>query len=472
MFKKILIANRGEIACRIIQAAKELGIPTVAVYSAVDAKSRHIKLADEAVQTGADPLDTYLNIENLVNLALEVGADAIHPGYGFLAENSEFVKACEDNGVTFIGPPSSAMALAGDKAKAKETMRKAGLPVVPGSQGILKNVAAAKTLVKKIGFPVLLKATAGGGGRGIRVCHDEDELVRGYDLAYSEAEKAFGKGELILEKLIHNAHHVEFQVIGDKHGNVIHLGERDCSIQRRNQKLIEIAPSLLLTAKRRMEMGSMICKAMKSIGYYNAGTVECLADEEMNVYFMEVNTRIQVEHPVTEEITGIDIVKEGIRVAAGLPLQYKQSDVKLNGNAIECRITAEDPANNFAPSMGMVEKYQVPGGLGIRVDSAAFRGYEITPYYDSMIAKLIVWGRTWEEAVARTKLALQTYAIGGVKTIIPYYLQVMDDEDFLAGRFHNRYVDEHPGLLEYEEKREKEDYMAVLAGAIAFYHRP
>jgi len=472
MFKKILIANRGEIACRIIQAATELGIPTVAIYSAVDAKSRHIRLADEAVQTGADPMDTYLNIENIVNLALEVGADAIHPGYGFLAENSEFVKACEDKGVTFIGPPSSAMALAGDKARAKETMRKAGLPVVPGSKGILKNVAAAKTLVKKIGYPVLLKATAGGGGRGIRVCHDEDELVRGYDLAYSEAEKAFGNGQLILEKLIFNAHHIEFQIIGDKHGNIIHLGERDCSIQRRNQKLIEIAPSLLLTAKKRTEMGSMICKAMKSIGYYNAGTVECLADEELNIYFMEVNTRIQVEHPVTEEITGIDIVKEGIRVAAGLPLQYKQSDIKLNGNAIECRITAEDPANNFAPSMGMVEKYQVPGGLGIRVDSAAFRGYEITPYYDSMIAKLIVWGRTWEEAVARTKLALQTYAIGGVKTIIPYYLQVMDDEDFKAGRFHNRYVDEHPELLNYEEKREREDYMAVLAGAIAFYHRP
>jgi len=472
MFKKILIANRGEIACRIIQAANELGIPTVAIYSGVDAKSRHIRLADEAVQTGADPLDTYLNIENLVNLALEVGADAIHPGYGFLAENSEFVKACEDNGVTFIGPPSSAMALAGDKAMAKETMRKAGLPVVPGSQGILKDVAAAKTLVKKIGYPVLLKATAGGGGRGIRVCHDDDELSRGYEMAYSEAEKAFGNGRLILEKLILNAHHIEFQIIGDKQGNVIHLGERDCSIQRRNQKLIEIAPSLLLTAEKRTEMGSMICKAMKSIGYYNAGTVECLADEKMNIYFMEVNTRIQVEHPVTEEITGIDIVKEGIRVAAGLPLQYKQEDIKFNGNAIECRITAEDPANNFAPSIGMIEKYHAPGGIGIRVDSAAFRGYEITPYYDSMIAKLIVWAKTWEEAVARTKLALQTYAIGGVKTIIPYYLQVMDDEDFLAGRFHNRYVDDHPDLLNYEEKREREDYMAVLAGAIAFYHRP
>jgi len=472
MFKKILIANRGEIACRIIQAAKELGVPTVAIYSAVDAKSRHVRLADEAVQTGADPLDTYLNIENIVNLALEVGADAIHPGYGFLAENSDFVKACEESGVTFIGPPSSAMALAGDKAKAKETMRKAGLPVIPGSQGILKDVQAAKTLVKKMGFPVLLKATAGGGGRGIRVCHDEEELAGSYEMAYSEAEKAFGNGRLILEKLIVNAHHIEFQILGDKHGNVIHLGERDCSIQRRNQKLIEIAPSLLLTAEKRAEMGSMICKAMKSIGYYNAGTVECLADEEMNIYFMEVNTRIQVEHPVTEEITGIDIVREGITIAAGMPLRYSQDDIRFHGHAMECRITAEDPARNFAPSMGKVERYHAPGGIGIRVDSAAFRGYEVTPYYDSMIAKLIVWGRTWEETVARTKLALQTYAITGVKTIVPYYLKVMDDEDFKAGRFHNRYVDEHPQLLDYEEERWGEDYMAVLAGAIAFYHRP
>jgi len=472
MFKKILIANRGEIACRIIQAAKELGISTVAIYSAVDAKSRHVRLADEAVQTGADPMDTYLNIENIVNLALEVGADAIHPGYGFLAENSDFVKACEESGVTFIGPPSSAMALAGDKAKAKETMRKAGLLVIPGSQGILKDVQAAKTLVKELGFPVLLKATAGGGGRGIRVCHDEEELAGNYEMAYSEAEKAFGNGRLILEKLIANAHHIEFQILGDKHGNVIHLGERDCSIQRRNQKLIEIAPSLLLTAEKRAEMGNMICKAMKSIGYYNAGTVECLADEEMNIYFMEVNTRIQVEHPVTEEITGIDIVREGITIAAGMPLRYTQGDIGFHGHAIECRITAEDPARNFAPSMGKVERYHAPGGIGIRVDSAAFRGYEITPYYDSMIAKLIVWGRTWEETVARTKLALQTYAISGVKTIIPYYLRVMDDEDFKAGRFHNRYVDEHPDLLDYEEEREGEDYMAVLAGAIAFYHRP
>ena len=472
MLKRILIANRGEIACRIIQAAKELGIPTVAIYSAVDAKSRHVRLADEAVQTGANPLDTYLNIDNLVNLALEVGADAIHPGYGFLAENAQFVKACEEKGLTFIGPPSHAMALAGDKAKAKETMKKAGLPVIPGSDGILKDVQEARGLAGEIGYPVLLKATAGGGGRGIRVCQDEEQLGRGYDLAYSEAEKAFGDGHLILEKQIQDAHHVEFQVLGDKQGNVIHLGERDCSIQRRNQKLIEIAPSLLLTPERRVEIGSRVCQAMKAIGYYNAGTVEGLVDRDMNYYFMEVNTRIQVEHPVSEEITGVDILKEGIRIAAGLPLQYQQEDIQFNGNAIECRITAEDPKQNFAPSMGRIERYYPPTGIGIRVDSAAFRGYEITPYYDSMIAKLITHGRTWEEAVVRMKIALQNFRISGVKTIIPYYLRVMDDEDFRAGRFNNRYVDEHPHLLDYEERRPKEDLVALLAGAIAFYHRP
>jgi pyruvate carboxylase subunit A len=471
MFKKILVANRGEIACRIMQAARELGVPTVAIYSAVDAKSKHVKLADEAVQTGSSPLDTYLNIENLVALALEVGADAIHPGYGFLAENSEFVKACEEKKITFIGPPSHAMALAGDKARAKETMRKAGLPVIPGSHGLLKDTKDARTLAKEVGYPVLLKATAGGGGRGIRVCHDKDELTKNFDLAYSEAEKAFGDGHLILEKFIYNAHHIEFQVLGDKRGSVIHLGERDCSIQRRNQKLIEIAPSLLLTPERRVEIGGKVCAAMKAIGYYNAGTVEGLVDKDMNYYFMEVNTRVQVEHPISEEVTGVDIVKEGIRIAAGLPLQYKQEDIQVRGHAIECRITAENPKQNFAPSMGVIEKYQPPGGLGIRVDSAAFRGYEITPYYDSMIAKLITHARTWEEVVARTKAALQTFKIGGVKTIIPWYLQVMDDKDFQKGKFDITYVAEHPQLLDYEEEGDTEDFMALVAAAIAAYHR-
>jgi len=471
MFKKILIANRGEIACRIIQAAKELGIPTVALYHAVDSKARHVRLADDSIQTGADPLDTYLNIKNIVNLALEVGADGIHPGYGFLAENSEFVKTCEENNVTFIGPPSSAMKLAGDKANAKETMRKADMPVIPGSHGLLTDVQEAEVLAKEIGYPVILKATAGGGGRGIRVCQNEEQLGKCYDLAYSEAEKSFGSGELILEKLIQRAHHIEFQVLGDKQGNVIHLGERDCSIQRRNQKLIEIAPSLLLTHEKRTEMGRKICKAMKHIGYYNAGTVECLADDDMNVYFMEVNTRVQVEHPISEEITGIDIVKEGIRIAAGLPLQYQQDDIRFNGNAIECRITAENPKQNFAPSMGRIEKYQPPGGLGIRVDSAGFRGYEITPYYDSMIAKLIVHGRTWEEAVVRMKTALEAFIIDGVKTIIPFYLKVMDDEDFKAGRFNTKWVEEREDLVDYEEREESEDYVAIMSGAIAAFHR-
>jgi acetyl-CoA carboxylase biotin carboxylase subunit len=471
MFKKILVANRGEIACRIMQAAKELGIPTVAIYSAVDAKAKHVKLADQAIQTGASPLDTYLNIENLVALAQEVGADAIHPGYGFLAENSDFVKACEQAKVTFIGPPSHAMALAGDKAKAKETMRKAGLPVIPGSHGLLKDTKDARALAKEVGYPVLLKATAGGGGRGIRVCQDKDELTKNFELAYSEAEKAFGDGHLILEKFIYNAHHIEFQVLGDKQGHVIHLGERDCSIQRRNQKLIEIAPSLLLTPERRVEIGSKVCAAMQAIGYYNAGTVEGLVDNDMNYYFMEVNTRVQVEHPISEEVTGVDIVKEGIRIAAGLPLQYKQEDISVRGHAIECRITAENPKQNFAPSMGVIEKYQPPGGLGIRVDSAAFRGYEITPYYDSMIAKLITHGRTWEEVVARTKTALQSFKIGGVKTIIPWYLQVMDDKDFQKGKFDITYVPQHPHLLDYEEEGDNEDFMALVAAAIAVYHR-
>ncbi|MCK5547866.1 MAG: acetyl-CoA carboxylase biotin carboxylase subunit [Thermoplasmata archaeon] len=471
MFKKILVANRGEIACRIIQAAREMGIPTTAIYNSVEPNAKHVRLADEAIQTGADPLDTFLNIKNIVNLALEIGADGIHPGYGFLAENSEFVRTCEENNVTFIGPPSSAMNLAGDKANAKETMRKAGMPVIPGSKGLIKDAQEAKPLAKEMGYPVILKATAGGGGRGIRVCNDETELEKNYALAFSEAEKSFGRGDLILEKLIQRSHHIEFQVLGDKHGNVIHLGERDCSIQRRNQKLIEIAPSLLLTHEKRMDLGSRICKAMKHIGYYNAGTVECLADDDMNVYFMEVNTRVQVEHPISEEITGVDIVKEGIRIAAGMPLQYKQEDITFNGNAIECRITSENPKNSFAPSMGRIEKYHPPGGMGIRVDSAGFRGYEITPYYDSMIAKLIVHGRDWKEAVVRAKTALEAFIIDGVNTIIPYYLKVLDDKEFISGKFNTKWVEEREDLLKYDEPEESEDRVAVIAGAIAAFHR-
>ena len=470
MFKKILVANRGEIAVRIIRAAKELGIPTVAIYNEVESTARHVKLADEAYMIGVDPLDTYLNKQRIIDLALEVGADAIHPGYGFLAENAEFAKMCEEAGITFIGPHWKVIELMGNKARSKEVMKKAGVPVVPGSDGVLKSVEEAKALAKEIGYPVLLKATAGGGGRGIRICRNEEELVKNYEQASREAEKAFGCGDLLLEKYIENPKHIEFQVLGDKHGNVIHLGERDCSIQRRNQKLVEIAPSLLLTPEKREYYGEIVRKAAKEIGYYNAGTMEFIADQEGNLYFIEMNTRIQVEHPVTEMVTGIDIVKWQIKIAAGEPLTIKQEDVKFNGYSIECRINAEDPKNNFAPSTGVIERYYVPGGFGIRVEHAAAKGFEVTPYYDSMIAKLITWAPTWEEVVERMRAALETYEITGVKTTIPLLINIMKEKDFKAGKFTTKYLEEHPEVYEYEEHKDKEDFVAFISAAIAAYH--
>ncbi|NPB08471.1 MAG: acetyl-CoA carboxylase biotin carboxylase subunit [Aquificae bacterium] len=470
MFNKVLVANRGEIAVRIIRACKELGIPTVAIYNEVEGTARHVKLADEAYMIGVDPLDTYLNKQRIIDLALEVGADAIHPGYGFLAENAEFAKMCEEAGITFIGPHWKVIELMGDKARSKEVMKKAGVPVVPGSDGVLKSVEEAKALAREIGYPVLLKATAGGGGRGIRICRNEEELVKNYEQASREAEKAFGCGDLLLEKYIENPKHIEYQVLGDKHGNIIHLGERDCSIQRRNQKLVEIAPSLLLTPEKREHYGQIVVKAAKEIGYYNAGTMEFIADQEGNLYFIEMNTRIQVEHPVTEMVTGIDIVKWQIRIAAGEPLTVKQEDVKFNGYAIECRINAEDPRNNFAPSTGVIERYYVPGGFGIRVEHAASKGFEVTPYYDSMIAKLITWAPEWEEAVERMRAALETYEITGVKTTIPLLINIMKEKDFKAGKFTTKYLEEHPEVFEYEEHRDKEDLTAIISAAIAAYH--
>jgi len=470
MFNKVLVANRGEIAVRIIRACKELGIPTVAIYNEVEGTARHVKLADEAYMIGVDPLDTYLNKQRIIDLALKVGADAIHPGYGFLAENPEFAKMCEEAGITFIGPHWKVIELMGDKARSKEVMKKAGVPVVPGSDGVLKSVEEAKALAKEIGYPVLLKATAGGGGRGIRICRNEEELIKNYEQASREAEKAFGCGDLLLEKYIENPKHIEYQVLGDKHGNVIHLGERDCSIQRRNQKLVEIAPSLILTPEKREYYGNIVARAAKEIGYYNAGTMEFIADTEGNLYFIEMNTRIQVEHPVTEMITGIDIVKWQIKIAAGEPLTIKQEDVKFNGFAIECRINAEDPKNNFAPSTGVIERYYVPGGFGIRVEHAAARGFEVTPYYDSMIAKLITWAPTWEEAVDRMRAALETYEITGVKTTIPLLINIMKDKDFRNGKFTTKYLEEHPEVFEYSEYKDKEDFVAFISAAIAAYH--
>ncbi len=470
MFKKVLIANRGEIACRVIRACKELGIKTVAIYNEIESTARHVKMADEAYMIGVNPLDTYLNAERIVDLALEVGADAIHPGYGFLAENEHFARLCEEKGINFIGPHWKVIELMGDKARSKEIAKKAGLPTVPGSDGILKDEQEAKQIAKEIGYPVLLKASAGGGGRGIRICRNEEELLKNYESAYNEALKAFGRGDLLLEKYIENPHHIEFQVLGDKYGNVIHLGERDCSIQRRNQKLVEIAPSLLLTPGKRAYYGELVVQAAKEIGYYSAGTMEFVADEKGNLYFIEMNTRIQVEHPVSEMITGVDIVKWQLRIAAGEPLRYKQEDIKFNGYSIEVRINAEDPKKNFAPSIGTIERYYVPGGFGIRVEHAASRGYEITPYYDSMIAKLIVWAPQWEVAVDRMKAALETYEITGIKTTIPLLIEIMKDPDFRAGKFNTRYLETHPHLFEYQEAKHKEDFVAFISAAIAAYH--
>jgi len=470
MFKKVLVANRGEIACRIIRACKELGIQTVAIYNEIEPTARHVKMADEAYMIGVNPLDTYLNAERIVDLALEVGAEAIHPGYGFLAENEHFARLCEEKGITFIGPHWKVIELMGDKARSKEVAKKVGLPTVPGSDGILKDEKEALHIAREIGFPVLLKASAGGGGRGIRICRNEEELLRNYELAYNEAQKAFGRGDLLLEKYIQNPKHIEYQVLGDKYGNVIHLGERDCSIQRRNQKLVEIAPSLLLTPEQREYYGSLVVKAAKEIGYYSAGTMEFVADEKGNLYFIEMNTRIQVEHPVTEMVTGVDIVKWQIRIAAGEPLRYKQEDIKFNGYSIECRINAEDPKKGFAPSIGTIERYYAPGGFGIRVEHAASRGFEVTPYYDSMIAKLIVWAPTWEVAVDRMRAALETYEITGVKTTIPLLINIMKDPDFRAGKFTTKYLEEKPHLFDYPEHRDKEDFVAIIASAIANYH--
>ncbi len=452
MFRKVLVANRGEIACRVIRACKELGIKTVAIYHEIESAARHVKMADEAYMIGVNPLDTYLNAENIVNLALKVGADAIHPGYGFLAENEHFAKLCEEKGINFIGPHWKVIELMGDKVKAKEVVKKAGLPTVPGSNGVLKDEREAKEVAKEIGYPVLLKASAGGGGRGIRICRDEEELLRNYESAYSEALRAFGRGDLFLEKFIENPHHIEFQVLGDKYGNVIHLGERDCSIQRRNQKIVEIAPSLFLTPDKRAYYGELVARAAKEIGYYSAGTVEFIADENMNLYFIEMNTRIQVEHPVTEMITGIDLVRWQILIAAGESLPYRQEDIKFNGYSIECRINAEDPKRKFAPNIGTVEGYYAPGGFGIRVEHAVSAGSRITHYYDSLIAKLIVWAPQWEMAVAKMKAALETYEITGIRTTIPLLIKIMEDPDFIAGKFNTGYLETHPHLFEYEEK--------------------
>lgn len=440
--KKVLIANRGEIAVRIIRACKELGIETVAVYSEADRDALHVKLADEAYCIGpAASKDSYLNYTNIMSVATLTGVDAIHPGYGFLAENADFAEICRECNITFIGPSPEAITKMGTKDVARQTMKEAGVPIVPGSDGIISDIDEAIEIAKEIGYPVIIKATAGGGGKGIRVARNEEELKNGIAITQQEAETAFGNPGVYIEKYIEDFRHVEIQILADNYGNTIHLGERDCTIQRRLQKLVEETPSPALNEKTRKAMGEAAVKAAKAVNYSGAGTIEFIYDRDGNFYFMEMNTRIQVEHPVTEMVTGIDLIKQQISIAAGEKLKIKQEDVKMHGWSIECRINAEDPNKNFMPSPGKVEMYLPPGGLGIRVDSAVYPGYVIPPFYDSMVAKLISYGETREEAIARMKRALEEFVIDGVKTTIPFHLKLMNHEKFIEGDFNTKFLE-------------------------------
>ncbi len=466
MLKKLLIANRGEIAVRIVRACAEAGIRSVAIYTEPDRYALHVKRADEAYSLGDDPLAGYLDPQRIVNLALETGCDAIHPGYGFLSENAHFARLCEEQGITFVGPRADVIHKMGDKTQARDSMRAAGVPVTPGSAGNLADLDEALQLAGEIGYPVMLKATSGGGGRGIRRCDSADELKMQYPRVISEATKAFGSADVFLEKCIVNPRHIEVQILADSHGNVVHLFERDCSIQRRNQKLIEIAPSPQLTPEQRQYIGGLAVKAAAAVGYENAGTVEFLLSGN-EVYFMEMNTRVQVEHTITEQITGVDIVREQLRVAAGLPLSYRQEDIQYRGFALQFRINAEDPKNDFLPSFGRITHYYAPGGPGVRVDTAIYTGYEIPPYYDSMCLKLVVWALTWEEVIARGQRALDDMRLHGIKTTAHYYQRILQHPDFRKAQFDTSFVPAHPELLNYSEKRHPSEIALAIAAAIA-----
>ncbi len=441
MFKKVLIANRGEIALRVIRACRELGIQTVAVYSEADRESLHVRFADDDVCIGPAPArESYLRIPRLIAAAEIAGADAIHPGYGFLAENAEFAETCAASGITFIGPTPDQIRMMGDKAAARAKMIEIGVPVVPGTPGPVEDVAEALEFAKAAGFPVIIKAAAGGGGKGMRVANDAEEFPRAFQMARSEALSAFGNGDVYVEKYLLRPRHIEFQILGDTHGNVIHLGERDCSVQRRHQKLIEEAPSPAMTPALRERMGEAAVRGAKAINYVGAGTIEMLLDTDGSFYFMEMNTRIQVEHPVTEMLTGVDLVKEQIRVAAGEPMRAKETPL-LRGHVIECRVNAEDPFHNFQPSPGKIEVFHLPGGNGVRVDTHAYAGYTVPPFYDSMIAKVIVHGVDREEALAKMRLALDTFIVQGVTTTIPFLSKVMSHPHFEKGDVHTRFLE-------------------------------
>ncbi len=450
MFKKVLVANRGEIAVRIIRACREAGIETVAVFSEADRQALHVRYADEAYLLGPAPArESYLRIDKILEIARKSGADAVHPGYGFLAEREDFAEACANSDLVFIGPKPSSIAAMGDKMTARETVRKAGVPVVPGTEdvGNLTNEDLLN-IAPKIGFPLLIKATAGGGGKGMREVNNIEEMPSLLTSARREAESAFGDGNVYLEKLVEGARHIEFQILADGHGTVLHLVERECSIQRRHQKLVEEAPSPFMDEELRRKMGDVAVKAAQAVDYINAGTIEFLVDKDKNFYFLEMNTRLQVEHPITEMITGIDIVKEQIRIARGRPTQYKQEDIKINGAAIECRINAEDPYNNFVPSTGKITHSNLPTGPGVRVDTGVYPGFEISPFYDPMISKLVVWGETRAQAILRMRRALEEYRIVGVRTNIPFHQTLMDSHRYMAGQYDTRFVEERFSMRE------------------------
>ena len=464
---KILIANRGEIAVRVIRAARDEGLQTVAVYADPDRDSQHVKLADEAYALGgATAAQSYLVMDKLIEIARRSGADAVHPGYGFLSENAELAEICAERGIKFIGPSAEVIRRMGDKTEARRSMMAAGVPCTPGTEGNVADLAEALREAERIGYPVMLKATSGGGGRGIRRCNSREELEQAYPRVISEATKAFGSAEVFLEKCIVNPKHIEAQILADSFGNTVHLYERDCSIQRRNQKLIEIAPSPQLTPEQRAYIGDLAVRAAQAVGYENAGTVEfLLAGGE--VYFMEMNTRVQVEHTITEEITGIDIVREQIRIASGLPLSVKQEDIIHRGYALQFRINAEDPKNNFLPSFGKITRYYAPGGPGVRTDTAIYTGYTIPPYYDSMCLKLIVWALTWEEAMDRGLRALDDMRVQGVRTTAPYYQEILRNPEFRSGQFNTSFVESHPELTQYSIKRNPSHLAIAIATAIA-----
>ena len=467
MIKKLLIANRGEIAVRIIRACAEAGITSVAIYTDADRYALHVRKADEAYNIGPESVAGYLNAHRIVNLAVATHCDALHPGYGFLSENPLLPEICASRQIHYIGPQASVIRMMGDKIQARAAMQAANIPVVPGSEGSLKDLDEALALSEEIGYPIMLKATNGGGGRGIRRCNSAPELRKNYQRVISEASKAFGSADIFLEKCIDRPRHIEVQVLADRHGNVVHLFERDCSIQRRHQKLIEIAPSPQISEEQRQWLGETAVRAARAVNYENAGTVEFLLDRDGQFYFMEMNTRLQVEHTITETITGIDIVREQIRIADGLALRYSQQEIQRRGYAMELRINAEDPKNNFLPSFGRITRYFAPGGPGVRTDAAIYSGYPIPPDYDSMCAKLTVWALDWEDLLNRASRALQDTGVYGVKTTIPYYMEILKVADFRNASFDTGFVEDHPELTEYKTSRPTRELTAAITAALS-----